>query len=988
MRKHVAWLGAAALAVAAMVTPAHAGDPLKPFVVLVLDTSGSMSQATGSGPPSCGGSDTKLDHARCAIRKIVNSYGDMVFALGRFRMSMSGTTTPNTFPAGCTSNGAGTPGGSTCNATSDMFELLTPLVDGNNDAADAWVNLTGNTCTATGTDPEIWRAAGNTPLAGSLNGTKLYWLGTQNTSPSNFLIWPSNQAGFAPIANDPTNTSFLPKPGKPATCNPDPATCDATAGCSSSTDCCCLEQCRPYITILLTDGDETCVAFDPNTTNAATSLLSTDVNNRRYRVQTRPIGFGKDPGDPEIEGIAHAGGTPDDFNPATFEGSYASDEASLQLAISSILDDAIRTEVCNGLDDDCDTNIDEDFPNKGNACTNGKLGVCARSGNLVCKADGTGLRCDAVSVTCNTATNRLIDGNGNDLGPCLETCNNIDDDCDGKIDEGLVGCTCSPQAEQCDGVDNDCDGRIDEASTNGPPLSRPCGTGTCQGVEVCDFAQFGGFGGCTAATPTAEVCNGLDDNCDGLRDGFQQSCSDIPGGFPGDDGRNNPGDPGHIPAPIPENICHAGTKLCPANVGPPNSFSACQFEVKPCVGACDLCNGLDDDCDNSIDEDFVPADCSSNCGIGQTVCTNGVLSCTTVTAPDDDTCDGVDDDCDGLIDEDFVCDDPPGCACTDAFVCNGVQSCVNGHKVCQGQPISQESCDCQDNNCNGQVDEGNLCAPGSSCTQFCQCAFPCANGEFPCPLGKFCKQDDDGNRFCIADPCFNMACPPVNGVKQVCQVSANGDQGSCVDACSVINCAPLICIPETGECKPDDCTTFPERCDASQNCIAGVCVTNLCKDVTCPADQYCSSGNCVASCAGVDCPSGERCRLGVCETDPCHHPCPFGQACNDATGECVDDSCPTQNCPQGQWCNPNNNGGTCEDDPCVGTACPSPDQICRGGTCFDPNDFLPDAGIEDKVTAGGGGCNTGGDAGGFGLLLGLGALLMRRRSRRDAGGAA
>jgi len=775
------------------------------------------------------------------------------------------------------------------------------------------------------------------------------------------VIWPSTAPGFAPIANDvPTNTAFLSKPGKPATCNPNPNTCDSSAGCSNATNCCCLEQCRPMITILLTDGAETCSSFS-QTTTAAASLLQTDVNNRRYRVETKPIGFGVTPGDSQIEGIAHAGGAVDvgGIN----EGFYASNEASLQLAISSILADAIKTESCNGLDDDCDTNIDEDFPNKGAACDNGKLGVCHRDGFLVCRADGTGLACNAANGGSGSA----------------EVCNNLDDDCDGKVDEGLSNCTCSPQQEQCNNLDDDCDTRVDEG------ITRPCGTGTCQGTETC---QAGVFVGCTAAQPQPEICNGLDDNCDGVADGFQQACSTIPGNFSGDDPRNNPGDPGHVPPPIPQNICRPGVKVCPANVGPPNSFGSCDFEIKPCVGACDLCNGLDDDCDNKIDEDFQQADCSSNCGVGHTVCNpNGTISCTTVTATNDDTCDGVDDDCDGNIDEDFVCDDPPGCACTDAFVCNGVQSCVNGHKVCQGQPISQESCDCLDNNCNGQVDEGNLCAPGSSCTQFCQCAFPCSNGEFPCPLGKFCKQDDDGNRFCIADPCFNVTCPPVNGVKQVCQVNAEGNQGTCVDACSTINCAPLICIPETGECKPDDCTTFPERCSDQENCINGACVTNLCKDVTCQGGQYCVSGNCVDSCAGVDCPSGERCRLGVCETDPCHHPCPFGQACNDNSGECVDDGCGSITCPQGQWCNPNNNGGTCENDPCVGTACPSPDQICRGGTCFDPNDFLPDAGPDVKVTTGGGGgCSTGGNEGGLLIALALVAL-GRRRRRRTVGGA-
>ncbi len=65
-----------------------------------------------------------------------------------------------------------------------------------------WTDGTQNTCTAVGTDPEVWKADGNTPLAGTLVGTKRYWSGLQ---APNYTIWPSNQPGFAPIANDPTD---------------------------------------------------------------------------------------------------------------------------------------------------------------------------------------------------------------------------------------------------------------------------------------------------------------------------------------------------------------------------------------------------------------------------------------------------------------------------------------------------------------------------------------------------------------------------------------------------------------------------------------------------------------------------------------------------------------------------------------------------------------------------------------------------------------
>src|SRR5262249_4957066 len=111
--------------------------------------------------------------------------------------------------------------------------------------------------------------------------------------------------------------------------------------------------------------------------------------------------------------------------------------------------------------------------------------------------------------------------------------------------------------------------------------------------------------------------------------------------------------------------------------------------------------------------------------------------------------------------------------------------------------------------------------------------------------------------------------------------------------------------------------------------------------------------------------------------DPCGHPCPYGQTCDDSTGQCIDNPCVSLQCPQGQYCNPNDHG-QCEPDPCLGTTCPSPDQICLGGTCN--HQALPDGGIETHVTVGGGGCSTTGGGGGLAIVL---ALLAARRRRRS-----
>ena len=82
------------------------------------------------------------------------------------------------------------------------------------------------------------------------------------------------------------------------------------------------------------------------------------------------------------------------------------------------------TEMCNGVDDDCMGDIDEDFTDLGNPCTV-STGICARVGEMVCKSDGLGTECSATPGPADPS----------------ETCNSLDDDCDGKIDEGFLNQT-------------------------------------------------------------------------------------------------------------------------------------------------------------------------------------------------------------------------------------------------------------------------------------------------------------------------------------------------------------------------------------------------------------------------------------------------------------------------------------------------------------------------------------------------------------------
>jgi hypothetical protein len=131
--------------------------------------------------------------------------------------------------------------------------------------------------------------------------------------------------------------------------------------------------------------------------------------------------------------------------------------------------------------------------------------------------------------------------------PGPEVCNGIDDNCDGVVDNNLsnVGQSCptgqpgvcssgttvctaggaitcqpsvSPTAERCDGLDNNCNGTNDDGFNVGGSCT--VGVGACQrtGAFVCSASGQGTQCNAIAGTPRTEVCNGTDDDCDGSID--------------------------------------------------------------------------------------------------------------------------------------------------------------------------------------------------------------------------------------------------------------------------------------------------------------------------------------------------------------------------------------------------------------------------------------------------------------------------------------
>ena len=199
------------------------------------------------------------------------------------------------------------------------------------------------------------------------------------------------------------------------------------------------------------------------------------------------------------------------------------------------------TELCDGVDNNCDGLPDETFPEKGLACDGSDADLCLL-GTWVCSGDGTELLCDESiqhTESCNGEDDDC-DGEIDENWPTLgEFCDGVDDDvCENGIlicNDAGNGLRCDEdpstnKPEICNGVDDDCDGAVDEDMGQ-----YTCGVGECiNTVEVCVEGVYQQCVRLPKPEQAEESCNdGLDNDCDGFIDNDDLDCN---GGGGGDDG--------------------------------------------------------------------------------------------------------------------------------------------------------------------------------------------------------------------------------------------------------------------------------------------------------------------------------------------------------------------------------------------------------------------------------------------------------------------
>ena len=627
-------------------------------------------------------------------------------------------------------------------------------------------------------------------------------------------------------------------------------------------------------------------------------------------------------------------------------------------------------EDCNGIDDDCDGEIDEETCEDDNACTTDgcdpEMGCIHQNvtGDDCDDGDDCTLGdfcddglCAGEPVTCN-------DGN-----PCTTDACDPDTGCkftpyNGPCDDGdpcTYGDFC--QEEACtSGVlvncndDNPCtqDGCDAEAGCVHTPTDGLCNDDNpCTLGEACSAGKCApnGLLDCDDSTPcTYDWC---DPNSGCQHTANEAACDDGSICTLGDKCKN--GDcSGGIPLNCDDsNGCTNDTCNPLLGCKHTNNSEPCD-DLDPCTasdqcigGSCIGTGAIDCDDANSCTTDFcdpmagcthVPGqgscDDGNPCSWGDQCLAGKCIGGKPVECDDANAC------------TDDSCDPQSGCThSANNAQCDDLNACTTDDHCANGQCVSEQPTECDDDNhCTTDI-----CLPQGGC-QYVHNSVPCNDGD-ACTNGDKCAigqcvagapvQCNDGNP-CTADSCLDGVCKfePAAGD---CD---DGNPCTLNDQCGEGFCKPGVAL----DCNDDSICTG-DHCDPQIGCVHTLNTAPCDDGDACSVGDVCGLGECKAG-VQLNCDDGNPCTESACANGQCIHApaggeCSDGNACTDGdhclAGLCIPDSilacddenlCTTDSCHPIDGCQHAAKEGSCDD----GNACTT-DDACAAGKCVGGPDL-------------------------------------------------